>query len=253
MMDAQKIKFMLSIQKEIDKLVATLGATHPDVIAAKGLFEKLSQDEMTKPSFSDCDCAEEIKPIKKDTETIIDQVKRVTQKFDLIDKEIEERAKHFYIDFPTTTNNLAELKKVLIKSRELFELSLKKEDHRLASKYAIVQLEGLLNLFETELINWEEENPTREYSQKSFIQTYNGIKSMPFRAKCNSIRAFLQLKYVDYNKISLVYDIRNYESHQLTGERIVESEIKLTQLKNSPTHYYEEVYKLMKQCFKSIK
>ena len=69
-MDAQKIKFMLSIQKEIDKLVRTLGAIHPDVIAAKELFEKLSQDEITKSSLSPNDYIEELIPIKKNTVAI---------------------------------------------------------------------------------------------------------------------------------------------------------------------------------------
>lgn len=196
----------------------------------------------------------DLSPIKDDTETIIDQMSRVTNKFDIIDGVIEQRALNFYNDFPTTNDVLIELKKVLIKSFELFELSLKKEDHRLASKYSIVQLEGILNLFEQELILWEEANPTRKYSQIRYIKThFNGSKTMAILAKCSSIQTFLKLNYVGLNKISLVNDIRNYESHQFSTDKIDESETKLLLLKNNPNEYYDEVFKLIKQCFKSIK
>ena len=47
-MDAQKLKFMMSVQLEIDKLEAKLGTNHPDVIASKTLFQKLSQTEIQK-------------------------------------------------------------------------------------------------------------------------------------------------------------------------------------------------------------
>ena len=73
-MDAQKIKFMLSIQKEIDKLFAKLGATHPDVIAAKTMFEKLSQDEMTKPNSPTTTQHIDLTPIKIDTTIIREQL-----------------------------------------------------------------------------------------------------------------------------------------------------------------------------------
>ncbi|MDI9877931.1 hypothetical protein [Flectobacillus longus] len=254
-MDAQKLKFMMSVQLEIDKLEAELGSNHQDVVASKALFQKLSQTEIQKKKQvnSKSECCDELIPIKADTETIIDQVTRVTNKFDIIDSIIEKRASHFYNDFPTTNLTLTELKKVLIKNLELFELSLKKEDHRLASKYLIVQLEGILNLFEPELILFEEANPTRQYSQLSYIAIYKGVKTMPFRTKCNSIQTYLGIKYIAHNKVSLVYDIRNYESHQFAPDKIEESEAKLQLLKNSPTDYYEEVFKLIKQCFKSIK
>ncbi len=251
-MDAQKLKFMMSIQQEIDKLQIEFGADSPVVIELKSQFDILSQAEINRPNTTTIQNFDLI-PIKADTETIIDQVNRVTNKFDIIDSVIENRALHFYKEFPTSNTTHQELKKVLIKSLELFELSLKKEDHRLASKYLIVQLEGILNLFEAELILYEENNPTRQYSQLSYIATYKGVKTMPFRTKCNSIQTYLGIKYIAHNKVSLVYDIRNYESHQFAPDKIEESEAKLQLLKNSPSEYYEEVFKLIKQCIKSIK
>jgi hypothetical protein len=71
-MDAQKLKFMMSIQLEIDKLEAKLGTNHPDVIASKALFQKLSQTEIQKKKTENnkSECFEELIPIKLDTEVI---------------------------------------------------------------------------------------------------------------------------------------------------------------------------------------
>ena len=71
-MDAQKLKFMMSVQLEIDKLEANLGCNHQDVIASKALFQKLSQTEiqMKKPENGKSECYDELIPIKSDTEAI---------------------------------------------------------------------------------------------------------------------------------------------------------------------------------------
>lgn len=71
-MDAQKLKFMMSVQLEIDKLEAELGSNHQDVIASKALFQKLSQSEIQKkkPTNSESKCCDELIPIKLDTEVI---------------------------------------------------------------------------------------------------------------------------------------------------------------------------------------
>lgn len=71
-MDAQKLKFMMSVQLEIDKLEAKLGPNHQDVIATKALFQKLSQTEIKKRNSekNKSDCSEELIPIKSDTEAI---------------------------------------------------------------------------------------------------------------------------------------------------------------------------------------
>lgn len=254
-MDAQKIKFMMSIQLEIDKLEAKLGSNHQDVIGSKALFQKLSQTEIQKKKSENknSECCDELIPILNNTEIIIDKVNRVTIKYDLIDSIIEQRASFFYRDFPTNNDNLKKLKQVLIKNLEQFELNLKKEDHRLASKYLIVQLEGIVNMFEQELILFEETNPTRQYSQIYFIKTHrNGTKTMSLFAKCSSIQTHKNLGYVDVKKISIVNDIRNYESHQYSQEQIIASEEKLTTLSNSPSLYYESVLNLIKKCLPII-
>lgn len=71
-MDAQKLKFMISVQLEIDKLEAKLGSNHQDVIASKALFQKLSQTEIQKkkPENSKSECCDELIPIKLNTEVI---------------------------------------------------------------------------------------------------------------------------------------------------------------------------------------
>ncbi len=71
-MDAQKIKFMMSIQLEIDKLEVKLGSNHQDVIASKALFQKLSQTEIQKKKSenNNSECCDELIPIKLDTEAI---------------------------------------------------------------------------------------------------------------------------------------------------------------------------------------
>jgi len=71
-MDAQKLKFMMSVQLEIDKLEAKLGSNHQDVIASKALFHTLSQTEIKKRNSEQnkSDCCDELIPIKLDTEII---------------------------------------------------------------------------------------------------------------------------------------------------------------------------------------
>lgn len=254
-MDAQKLKFMMSVQLEIDKLEAKLGSNHQDVIASKALFHKLSQTEIKNRNSEQnkSDCCDELIPILNNTEIIIDKVNRVTTKYDLIDSIIEKRASFFYKDFQPNNEDLEKLKKELVKNLELFELNLKKEDHKLASKYLIVQLEGIVNRFEQELILFEESNPTRQYSQIRFIKTHNnGLKTMTLIAKCSSIQTLKNLGFVDIKKISIVNDIRNYESHQYSPEQIILSEEKLTALSNSPSIHYESVLNLIKKCLPLI-
>ena len=69
-MDAQKLKFMMSVQLEIDKLEAKLGSNHQDVITSKALFHTLSQTEIKKKNSenSKSDCCDELIPILNNTE-----------------------------------------------------------------------------------------------------------------------------------------------------------------------------------------
>lgn len=71
-MDAQKIKFMMIIQLEIDKLESKLGSNHQDVIGTKALFQKLSHNEILKKENENkpSEYCDEIHPIKIDTQAI---------------------------------------------------------------------------------------------------------------------------------------------------------------------------------------
>ena len=47
-MEVQKLKFMLSIQQQIDTLVLKYGTKHPEIIELVSLFEKVSENELNK-------------------------------------------------------------------------------------------------------------------------------------------------------------------------------------------------------------
>ena len=218
-MDAQKIKFMLSIQKEIDKLVGTLGATHPDVIAAKELFEKLSQDEMSKPSSGSTDCNIDLTPIKNDTTIIRQQL------------EIREGSS---IDFSFIIDSTEEHKRVKIQllkdnlrmENARLDLTLKSELDRFYTfcVNAFYQIEELINFYFTEkhpsfndfIAVMKSKNPSTNYSDKTVIsQIEIAQKIFVFES------LFYFNKYDDtgnlifYNSvINLIRDVRNEESHR---------------------------------------
>lgn len=66
-MDSQKIKFMISIQKEIDRLRVELGANNPDVMDLKKQFEELVNETMESRSEINI---YEIAAVKQDTNAI---------------------------------------------------------------------------------------------------------------------------------------------------------------------------------------
>jgi len=105
---------------------------------------------------------------------IEEQVKRVSNKFDVIDRETEKRAWYFYKHIPDTTPALIELKQILTENYRSFELSLRKEDLKLACKYCILQLEAvLLNVDLPSILNWINNDATKKahYSQPFFLET----------------------------------------------------------------------------------
>jgi hypothetical protein len=205
-------------------------------------------------------------------EKIEAQVRKIANKFDVIDKESEKRAWYFYKNFPTTTPALVELKTALTKNYELYEINLKREDHKQAARYAIIQLEGVLNFLEQSLINWIEKNAEQKtdsygkpffqtekeykgqkYINKYFFSSYNqSNKYLTFKSKCLAAQEFLTIKYLSQKKIVLLYDIRNYESHQFSSDQAKESEEKLLLLKSDPTDYYGEVFTLIKNSFSAL-
>lgn len=67
-MDAQKIKFMMSIQQEIDKLKVIHGADNPVIIQLIKQFHSLSQSEIIKSNSPNNN--RDLVPIKIDTEAI---------------------------------------------------------------------------------------------------------------------------------------------------------------------------------------
>ncbi|MES2565498.1 MAG: hypothetical protein V4565_01450 [Bacteroidota bacterium] len=67
--DPHKLKFMMSVQKEIDNLTLKLGQESPIVIELKNQFEKLTQNEIKKRNDSEM-FHQDLIPIKTDTEAI---------------------------------------------------------------------------------------------------------------------------------------------------------------------------------------
>jgi len=137
-MDAQKLKFMISVQLEIDKLEAKLGSNHQDVIASKALFQKLSQTEIQQKNAknNNSECCDELIPIKSDTEAIR--------------SHLEMRA-NISIDYEFINND--RVKKQLLKDNlrmENIRLNLSKDELTRFYEFSInafYQIEELLNYF----------------------------------------------------------------------------------------------------------
>ncbi|MEJ7823723.1 MAG: hypothetical protein WKF85_15480 [Chitinophagaceae bacterium] len=209
---------MLSIQKEIDKLVATLGATHPDVIEAKSMFEKLSQDEMTKTTSTTSHHID-LTPIKIDTTIIREQL------------EIREGNS---VDFSFIADRTEELKRVkvqLIKDNLRMEnarldLILKSELDRFYTfcVNAFYQIEELINFYFTEkhpafkdfIAVMQAKNPSTNYGDKTVISQIEVAQKMYVFEKL-----FYPAKYDDrgnfifsYSTLNLIRDVRNEESHR---------------------------------------
>ncbi len=179
---------------------------------------------------------------------IEDHVRRVARKFDVIDQESEKKAHFFYKDFPTSNQTLTDLKKSLVKNHALFDNAYKNENNILASKYSIIQLEGVLNYLEPQLIAFEEANPNRPFSQLKYISELNGNKRMQFMAKCNSSKDLLAIN-LDFVRVRVCYQIRNMESHELIGESKTEAERNYHLLMENPLEYYNAVLTFLKNCF----
>ncbi len=252
-MDASKILFMISIQLEIDKLEKEFGSKHQDVITTKASFQKLIQTEIQnkETGLDEYEFYDKLTPILNNTEIIIDKVNKANLKYDVIDSTIKMRASSFYGSFVPNTDELKHLKKNSIKCFEQYELSLKKEDHRLASKYLIMQLEGFLNIFKEELISHELKHPKRKGSQLDYIRFGSTFKTMPLMSMCYSLRDLKHIKF-DYERIDMIIKIRNYESHQPSLEDVEENEDTLSLLTKDPSMYYKSVLNLITSCIKQI-
>ena len=132
-MDSQRLKFMMSIQQEIDKLQIEFGADSSVVIELKSQFDILSQAEINRPNATATNNLDLI-PIKADTEAIR--------------KHLEIRA-NVSIDYDFIKND--RVKKQLIKDNlrmENIRLNVKKDELTRFYEFCInafYQLEELLN------------------------------------------------------------------------------------------------------------
>jgi len=134
-MDAQKLKFMMSIQQEIDKLQTEFGADSSVVIELKSQFDVLSQAEINRPNTTETNNLD-LLPIKADTEAIR--------------KHLEIRA-NVSIDYDFVKND--RVKKQLIKDNlrmENIRLNVTKDELTRFYEFCInafYQLEELLNYY----------------------------------------------------------------------------------------------------------
>jgi len=213
-MDAQKLKFMMSVQLEIDKLEAKLGSNHQDVIASKALFHTLSQTEIKKINSqqSKSDFCDELIPIKSDTEAIRNH--------------LEIRA-NVSMDFEFVKNG--RVKKQLIKDNLKMEnsrldIQIKNDTERFYNfcVEAFYQIEELVNYyfgmkytFAELLTEFRKKNPNRTYSQKS-------LSEIPIAEKIYIFEGIFYFGLVDAdgNKIyhestiNLIREVRNEDSHR---------------------------------------
>lgn len=180
------------------------------------------------------------------------QVDEIKNKLDLFDQKSYYRATRFYKDFPENDASKKELKEILIDSFLRMDLAIKKEDFKVAAKNGIVQLEALLNLFQDDVIKWVESDPTNKHNGK--IKMKNGYKSIGFLDKCYASRDFFEIKFIDiYNKISLLYNLRNFESHPFTGEQSKTASKNLMVLSNNYPEYFRELFVFINELKNKVK
>lgn len=212
-MDAQKIKFMMSIQLEIDKLEAKLGSNHQDVIASKALFQKLSQTEIqkNKSENKNSEYCDELIPIKLDTEAIRSHLEiraNVTIDYEFI---IEHRVK----------------KQLIADNKRMENAQLNSNFTELERFYnycvaAFFQIEELVNYYFGVKYNYNEFlNLLRE---KNPTKTYNQIKlsEVPIADKIYVFEGLFYFGQTDENgrtirydsTINLIRDVRNEDSHR---------------------------------------
>jgi hypothetical protein len=212
-MDAQKLKFMMSIQLEIDKLEAELGSNHQDVIASKALFQKLSQTEIQKKKAenSKSECCDELIPIKLDTE--------------LIRSHLEIRA-NVSIDYDFIKND--RVKKQLIRDNLKMEnsrldIQIKSDTERFYNfcVEAFYQIEELVNYF------FITKHPLDAVAYlKTKNSQINAVESdflkIEISKKLYVVESLFYYGQVDANgrtiryesTINLIRDVRNEDSHR---------------------------------------
>lgn len=212
-MDAQKLKFMMSVQLEIDKLEAKLGSNHQDVIASKALFHRLSQTEIQKKKTENqnSECCNELIPIKSDTEAIRSHLEirgNVTIDFEFI---IGPRVK----------------KQLIADNKRMENAQLNSNFTELERFYnycvaAFFQIEELVNYYFGVKYNYNEflnllreKNPTKTYNQTK-------LSEVPIADKIYVFEGLFYFGQIDENgktirydsTINLIRDVRNEDSHR---------------------------------------
>ena len=212
-MDAQKIKFMMSIQLEINKLETILGSSHQDVIVCKTLFHKLSQTEIQKKKLenTDSEFCDELIPIKLDTEAIRSHLEiraNPTIDYDFI---LEDRVKKQLITDNKRMGN-AQLNTSLTELERFYNYCVA----------AFFQIEELINYyfgakysFKDFLKLLREKNPNKIYNQIKLSEVPIADKIYVFE----SLFYFKQIneygKFIHHDStINLIKDVRNEDSHR---------------------------------------
>lgn len=213
-MDAQKLKFMMSVQLEIDKLEAKLGSNHQDVIASKALFHTLSQTEIKKINSqqSKSDCCDELIPIKSDTEAIRNH--------------LEIRA-NVSMDFEFVKNE--RVKKQLIKDNLKMEnsrldIQIKNDTERFYNfcVEAFYQIEELVNYyfgmkytFEDFILLISSKNNGKIFNQKQLSEITIAEKIFVFEGLFYYGQVDAVGKTIRYEStINLIREVRNEDSHR---------------------------------------
>jgi len=213
-MDAQKLKFMMSVQLEIDKLEAELGSNHQDVIASKALFQKLSQTEIQKKKSANnkSECCDELIPIKSDTEAIRNH--------------LEIRA-NVSMDFEFIKNE--RVKKQLIKDNLKMEnsrldIQIKNDTERFYNfcVEAFYQIEELVNYyfgmkytFEGFILLISSKNNGKIFNQKQLSEITIAEKIFVFEGLFYYGQVDEVGKTIRYEStINLIRDVRNEDSHR---------------------------------------
>jgi hypothetical protein len=251
-MDAQKLKFMMSVQLEIDKLEAKLGSNHQDVIASKALFHTLSQTEIKKKNSqqSKSDCCDELVPIKSDTEAIRNH--------------LEIRA-NVSMDFEFVKNE--RVKKQLIKDNLKMEnsrldIQIKNDTERFYNfcVEAFYQIEELVNYyfgmkytFEDFILLISSKNNGKIFNQKQLSEITIAEKIFVFEGLFYYGQVDAVGKTIRYEStINLIREVRNEDSHRcniieqdseqvlLKFKELLKRISVFNKTKTSPTIYYQK-------------
>jgi hypothetical protein len=187
---------------------------------------------------------------------IENHVDEIKNRLDLFDQKSYYRATRFYKNFPENDASKKELKEILVDSFLRMDLAIKKEDFKVAAKNGIVQLEALLNLFQDDVIKWIESDTNNKYLKdiKRYEKDKIVTKSLSFNRKVNATKEFyFDKKYIDYSKINLLYNLRNFESHPFIGSEAIIANKNLETLSNNYSDYFRELFVYINELKNRVK